>query len=167
MYIESVLGKPLINMKNIYVRFSANYLPLSWAIRARTWSKYSHVDFVLPEGKFLGAIPTGGVCVHEHKYPIEDYFKLEVTEEQFDLIMGNAWGQLGKPYDFMGIFGFALNRDWQEDDNWFCSEFLAGSIQPVIKLFNEEAYKIAPRDIAIHHLFIKVTKDEVIRAFYS
>lgn len=154
-------------MKYIVVRFSANHLPLSWAIRARTWSKYSHVDFVVEDGKYLGAIPFGGVCYHEHRYPTEDYFVLEVSEKQRLDIMDFAHSQVGKPYDFMGIFGFAINRKWQDDDKWFCSEYISGAIQPVIKLFNEEAFRISPRDVSIHHLFKKVTKDEAIRALYA
>lgn len=149
-------------MSQIIVRFSANHLPLSWAIRARTWSKYSHVDFVLPNGKFLGAIPVGGVCIHENHHSTEDYFKLDITTEQAEHIMTNAVAQIGKPYDFWGIFGFAFNRKWQEDDKWFCSEFAAACIQPVIPLFNEQACKISPRDLSINSLFKRIEKDELI-----
>jgi len=142
----------------LQVRFSANHLPFSWVIRARTWSKYSHIDFVLPNGKFMGAVPLGGVCIHEHRYPTEDYFEVDVTEEEATTILNFAYDQLGKPYDFMGIFGFATNRDWQEDDKWFCSEYVAGAIQKVVPLFNEETYKVSPRDLSINVLFKKVEK---------
>ena len=140
----------------IIVRFSANPLPLSWAIRFRTWSKYSHVDFVLDKNLYLGAIPIGGVCKHSHRYPVEGYFELDVTKEQYEKIMDNAHAQIGKPYDFKGLFGYAQERDWQEDDAWFCSEYVAGAIEPVIRLFNEDTFKISPRDLSIHGAFKKV-----------
>ena len=146
----------------IIVRFSANHLPLSWAIRFRTWSKYSHVDFVMPDGKLLGAIPNGGVCIHEHRQPVEDFFELEVTPEQYTQIMNNAMSQIGKPYDFAGLFGYAIERNWQDSTNWFCSEYIAGTIQPVIKLFNEEPFKISPRDLSIHAAFKKLLNYELI-----
>lgn len=140
----------------VVVRFSANPWPLSWAIRFRTWSKYSHVDFVVGDGHYLGALPFTGVCRHTHNYPTEDYFVLDVTPEQHKEIMDRALAQIGKPYDFKGLFGYAFKRNWQEDDSWFCSEYVSGVIQPTIKLFNEEPRKISPRDLSIHGAFRKV-----------
>lgn len=142
----------------LIIRFSSNFGLFSWAIRARTWSKYSHVDIVLDHKTYLGAIPSRGVCIHEEEYPLQDFFEVEVTPLQYDKILLNAVSQLGKPYDFAGIFGFAIDRDWQEDDKWFCSEFIAASIQPIVPLFNEEAFKISPRDLSIHTKFKKIEK---------
>ena len=34
-----------------------------------------------------------------------------------------ALTQLGKPYDRTALFGIYANRDWQEDDSWYCSEY--------------------------------------------
>lgn len=38
--------------------------------------------------------------------------------------------QEGKPYDFKGAFGLgiAADRDWQEDDCWFCFEIIAAML---------------------------------------
>jgi uncharacterized protein YycO len=138
------------------VRFSANNLPFSWAIRVRTWSPYSHVDFILPNGKYLGAVPFKGVVIHDHTYPVEAFFEVEVTEEQHEKILKYALDQVGKGYDYVGIFGYAIERNWQEDDKWFCSEFVAAAIQQVIPLFNEVPSKISPRDLAILSQFVKV-----------
>lgn len=146
-----------MNNTKIIIRFSSAHNPVSWAIRVRTWSRYSHVDFVLPGGLFLGAIPLKGVSIHTTRRPVEDYFELSVTPEQYRQIMDNAYSQMGKPYDYAGLFGFAVNRNWQDAFKWFCSEYIAGSINPVIKLFNELAYKISPRDLSIHHLLNKLT----------
>lgn len=35
--------------------------------------------------------------------------------------------QIGKPYDYVGAFGLALDpdRDWAKDDKWFCFELAA------------------------------------------
>lgn len=36
---------------------------------------------------------------------------------------------LGKPYDYTGILGLGINRDWQENDMWFCSEDVADTLK--------------------------------------
>lgn len=40
-----------------------------------------------------------------------------------------ARSQIGKPYDVFALAGMALWGDWQEDDRWYCSEYMAGAIQ--------------------------------------
>jgi hypothetical protein len=38
--------------------------------------------------------------------------------------------QEGKPYDWRAIFAFQFGeRDWQEDDSWFCSELVAAALR--------------------------------------
>lgn len=153
----------IVPSNKVIIRMSSNYLPFALAIKARTWSKFSHVDFVLPDGKFLGAIPLGGVCVHRHRYPIEEYFELDVSKAEAKEIWENAVKHIGKPYDFIGILGFATNRDWQEEDSWFCSEYVAGCVQPVKPMFNELPSRISPRDLAIHVLLKKIDIPEELK----
>lgn len=47
-----------------------------------------------------------------------------------DVEAGIKWldNQIGKPYDWKGAFGIALDpyREWREDDSWFCHELCAG-----------------------------------------
>lgn len=40
-----------------------------------------------------------------------------------------AKSKLGKPYDYTGILGLGVNRDWQENDRWFCSEDVADTLK--------------------------------------
>lgn len=55
-----------------------------------------------------------------------------------------------KPYDLSAIACFALHRDWQEQDSWFCSELVAGCLeQGGTKLF-KDAYRVTPQ-----HLWMK------------
>lgn len=41
-----------------------------------------------------------------------------------------ARSQVGKSYDFKGAFGIALapDRDWTQDDKWFCFELAAATL---------------------------------------
>jgi uncharacterized protein YycO len=36
--------------------------------------------------------------------------------------------QIGKPYDNTGAMGITVERDWQEDDAWFCFELVAAAL---------------------------------------
>lgn len=57
----------------------------------------------------------------------------DVTYSVPDAEAGLAWArsQVGKPYDFKGAFGMAIDpeRDWQEPDCWFCFELIASALQ--------------------------------------
>jgi len=111
----------------IKLRFSYSGTLFAKLICWRDWSDYSHVDFMLPDGRLLGAkgdgvkIRTAGNVVR--------YLELvvDVTPEQHKKIMDFALSQLGKPYDKAGILGFVFNRDWQDDSAWFCYELVAAS----------------------------------------
>lgn len=52
----------------------------------------------------------------------------DITYRVFDSESGLAWGrtQIGTPYDWPGALGLLEpDRNWQEDDAWFCFEFAA------------------------------------------
>lgn len=62
-----------------------------------------------------------------------------------DAEAGLVWAreQVGKLYDFSGAFGLSLkpDRDWQEDNRWFCHELCAATIQAAgRKLFTKCGY---------------------------
>lgn len=104
------------------------------------------MDFVLPDGKLLGAVGSGGVCVREDEgfAAVERY----VADAPFEVI-DVALSQVGKPYDWRGILGFALRRDWQETDAWFCSEFVAWCFEragyPLLRA--DRSWRVTPRDL--------------------
>ena len=78
----------------------------------------------MPDGRLLGALSDGV----KFRNPDSDKYlilEVEVTEEQYDKIHLTAIKQLNKSYDWLGVFGFAFNRDWEETDKWFCFELVA------------------------------------------
>ena len=103
----------------------------------------------LEDGTYIGAMPEIGVVIHKQPQPFEKFVELDLPS---DKIIDFAKSQIGKPYDFSGIFGFVTNRDWQEPDSWFCSELVAAAINTERRLFNTETSRITPRDISIHPL---------------
>ena len=57
-----------------------------------------------------------------------------------------ARSQVGKPYDWAGVFGcLAHDRDWQQDDAWFCSELAAATaLAGNTRLLNLNVSRIVP-----------------------
>lgn len=103
---------------------------------------YSHVDIVLPDETLLGARddvvggqPSG---VHIRPAGYETWERVarvhvECTEEQAAIAYAYAKAQLGKPYDSTAILAFIFNRDWKEEDSWFCSELAIATIRFLFK----------------------------------
>ncbi len=136
-------------------------------IQVGTWSWADHVDFVLPDGSLLGALALdpsgkftkdcfrkGGVQIHP-MMPIAHYSRVErYNIDAPSSVLDYALSQVGKPYDWKGIFAFVShNRDWQEDDAWFCSELVAFSFEQAgFPLVRDVAYRITPRDLLLSTL---------------
>lgn len=126
-------------MAKVVLRFVTTRSLFSWIVRQACWSKFSHVEFALADG-YLGAQGIGGVQLRPFDYeknPIETFRYVNVTDKEYDAIMRYARAQIGKPYDWSGIFGIATHRDWHRANSWFCSELVAACFDfanhPLIK----------------------------------
>jgi hypothetical protein len=101
--------------------------PIAGIIRACTWSEYSHVDIVDGD-HVIGAYPGRGV----ERVPLVQRLA-ECTRADFFVVpdldsskaIAEAVAQLTKPYDWAGVVGIGLHRDWQCANKWFCSELVA------------------------------------------
>lgn len=54
--------------------------------------------------------------------------------------------QLGKPYDKTAVIGMLLNRDWQQDTDWFCSELLLACLVKGGKVLTKSYHNMTPED---------------------
>lgn len=135
----------------ITVQFSTTKGIGSRVIRWVTWSPFSHVDLVLDDGRLLGATTHHGVAIRNAE-PTSACARFQVSAP-VDVIAA-AHSQIGRPYDWPGIFGYGFRRNWQEEDSWFCSELIAWAFQEVgfPLLRAERAYRITPRDLLISPL---------------
>lgn len=119
-------------------------------IRAFTWSEFSHVDVVMPNGKLLGARAKGGVSElnsdYEPKAKVAYYFIHGLTLTQEGLVYQFLQSQLGKPYDYGAVAGWLLHRDWQSPIKWYCSELVAAAfLYAGVPLLNlEKVNRIVP-----------------------
>lgn len=140
----------------ITLQFTTKPLPFAWLIRTATWSRISHVDFVLPDGRLLGARGSGGVAIREPgEYSHCERFHVEAPADVLKL----AASQIGKPYDWAGILGFATRQNWQSEDKWFCSELVAWAFQeagfPLLRA--ERASRITPRDLLLSNRLFRLS----------
>lgn len=141
----------------IELQFATESTLTSDFIRFWTWSRWSHVDLVTPGGKFLGARLNGGVQLRNPGYTkFSNKLQLYVScsKEVADRIWYYAHKQIGKPYDLTAIMGFAVRRDWANEEAWFCSEFVAFCFQaagiPLLRALHLN--RITPRDLSLSPL---------------
>lgn len=129
---------------------------MSRAIRWFTWSDFSHVDFVLPSGRLLGAHVSSGVQIREPGYAAFTRVERRVVRDASPIVLDWACRQLGKPYDMAAIFGLVTRRPWRQPDRWFCSELVARAFEvggrPVLL---GDAWRISPRDLMLSPLLEK------------
>lgn len=138
----------------IKLRFiTENNLP-SALIRYYSFSSWSHVDFVWPTGAYLGARLKGGVQIRPANYVTpakQAFFGIELGREKEREILGIAMAQIGKPYNWRGITGFALNEDWQGGKSWFCSQLVAHCFaaagEPLLRVSHTD--RVTPADLTM------------------
>ena len=98
----------------------------------------SHVDAVREDGMLLGArsdvcagVPAG-VQLRPPGY--KTFKRIEIIELPCSKqIEWRFWeflnAQIGKPYDKKAIVAFAIQRDWRNPDQWFCSELIVSGLE--------------------------------------
>jgi uncharacterized protein YycO len=139
----------------IILQFTARRKIGSWLIRQFTWSDYSHVDIVLPDGRLLGARLDGGVSI-QPPGSFEECVRFEVDAPN-DVIR-HVMSQIGKPYDYAAIFGIIFRRNWHNPKKWFCSELVAWAFEeaghPLLR--TENFNRVTPRDLLLSPLLKEV-----------
>jgi uncharacterized protein YycO len=138
---------------------------VSSIIKWISWGIYSHAAVRLPEenGRIYEAWEGVGVrkgkSISEGHTPNTrvDLFSMSVTTIQYIRIVSALESQVGKKYDFKGVFRFSpLLRlfvshtpSHAEQDKWFCSELAEWSFEEAGKpLLNVPPWRASPSDLA-------------------
>ncbi|SCU94337.1 conserved hypothetical protein [Cupriavidus necator] len=140
-----------MTMKTVRLFFSTTRWPLSAAIRAATWSRWSHVALVDGE-TVIEAVAVHGV----RRAPLAEAIARAASFAFVDLpardpaaVLAAGAAQINKPYDYTALIGLALRRDWQARDAWFCSELVAWSFeaagQPLLR--SEVVRRVTPQHL--------------------
>ena len=117
-------------------------------------SLWSHVEFILPDGTFLGARASGGIQIRAADYIKPNKIKrqreyaIPISEDSLESILSFGLSQIGKSYDFTDILGIAAHTSWHNSNEWICSEFVtACCLKGGLILLNVEpefVFKITP-----------------------
>ena len=99
------------------------------AIKWWTCSQIDHLAFVVDPNTVIDACPKGGVDFRPMtRYTSASWVvlrtKVALTDAQLEKMMAFAVSQRGKGYDWRGIAGFVINRDVNDREKWFCSEYV-------------------------------------------
>ena len=122
---------------------------------------FSHIDAVVPmdthgyrAGDLLGARFQGGVRVRPYDYLPQmraHHMEIPSSFEQSARFYDFLFAQIGKPYDWRAIAGFAIARDWRDLNAWFCSELFLAALEYSgrIPRLMAPATKYTPNDAAL------------------
>ena len=129
--------------------FTTDNRPGSWLIRKLTASRWHHVGVSFGETVFESRA-TGGVqktTLGEFKSRGQfSSYEVPVPDEKGSLDWLHT--QLGKPYDWSGVFGLALSRRWQKPERWYCSELAAAAAKAGgLDLVRRDITGVTPRDL--------------------
>lgn len=114
-------------MESVRVIFTRNWLPGSRLIRARTWSRWSHValidgDEVVEAAMFAGvrSTPLADLIAASSAYSIQH---LPVRDAA--TFIAAVRSQIGAGYDWPGALGIGLRLDLERSKWYSCAELLA------------------------------------------
>lgn len=128
---------------------------LSRYIRWRTWSDYSHAAYVFPDWSVVEAWRKGvthspNVLSYHHPETVVHLYMVDMTADQLWLVQDFLLSQVGKGYDWSGLFGFTVRAPFQSPERWFCSELIfAAFLHAGIKLLaNVDSWMVTPGMLA-------------------
>lgn len=125
--------------------------PLSWAIRAGCWSKWSHVGIIdgedVIEAVALKGVVRTKLADRQANDPRWQIVELPCSDPQ--AVIAAASSQIGKPYDYTAVLGLGLHRVWKDADSWFCSELVAWAFDYAsLPLFRAETlHRVTPQHL--------------------
>jgi uncharacterized protein YycO len=106
---------------------------ISRLIRWQTNGHYSHAAIQRPDGRIIEAWHKPAKVRLRSR--LDDWSNVEayevegMTMEQWDKALEWAEAQIGKKYDFGGVFRFLTRRRKDQDEKWFCSELVFHAVK--------------------------------------
>lgn len=130
-----------------------------WTSRLIEWRSAggpSHATTLVAPGWVIDARFKGGVQRRPVSYLAGDvrWLRVPATAAQVSAVLKALESQIGKPYDWRDILGFAIpqafTRNWKDQRAWICSELQAWAEEKagIIKT-SMSASRIAPNDVML------------------
>lgn len=135
---------------DMWLIFTRDHSIESLLVRVFCWSTWSHVGIIVGDD-VLQVLPGRGV----HLVPLREV-KAAATHwqigridcEREEEITRLALGEIGKRYDWLGVFGFLLRRRLERGSRWFCSELIAWAAEQAGEpIFRVKPWHVTPRDL--------------------
>lgn len=133
--------------------FARSHWPGSYLIRWLTFSQWSHVAVISPDGteaieatwpRVRRTTPAAIIAAHS----AHEWRQIDVPDEAAAWAFAEA--QIGKLYDLGGIVALPFQRrDWQSAWRWFCSELAAGVIHAGGLALFSDASRVTPEVICL------------------
>lgn len=130
--------------------YSRSRNPGSLLLRTALWSSWSHCGVLTEDGTVIEAAVWHGVIerpLSEHLHGKSQSAIKNVVVP--DAAAGVQWArlQIGKPYDWLGVIGLGLRREWERADDWFCSELCERAVlESGRRRFDRQERRITPQD---------------------
>ena len=99
-------------------------------IALRTWGPYSHVELMFSDGMCFSSSPRdGGTRFKKIQIDPVHWTALDFPTDKEDCIRKWCEKQVGKPYDWLGILGLAIDAPIIDDNKiWYCSKVCTAAI---------------------------------------
>jgi uncharacterized protein YycO len=134
----------------MYTIFCRRHNAGSFLLRTALWSSWSHCGIVTPHMTVIEAAAFHGVVERPYAQFIAGVSRYSVKTIALPddaRAIAFARAQVGKPYDWAGVIGLGLRREWDEPDAWFCSELIeASAVAGRRPRFVHQAKRVTPRD---------------------
>ena len=127
------------------------------AILLQTGGRFSHVEAVTPQGRYLGAHIGGGVLARPADYDKglwsrQLFVDLPADEEMTAKFHHYLNAVIGEPYDAAAILGFAFHVDIHSQHHTICSALQALALRGAgwfATPLAVPAHEISPRDLLL------------------
>jgi uncharacterized protein YycO len=142
-------------MGKVTLAFSRDHTISTALIRLQTWSAWSHVGIVIPseygsdwviEARLKSGVRR--ITLFQFMRDASEYALKDVEVPDPSAAYKFAYDQIGKPYDIWGVIGLGINREWDEDDKWWCSELTEACIKAGGRIrFSKDVRRLTPEHV--------------------
>ena len=139
---------------------------ISWVVKWQSRSIYSHAALLIP-GTLTCIESYPGVGVRHRDLTAEDLDRADIydvaglTPEGWQKAIEFAEKQMGKSYDWLGVFRFMDKVPARDNNRWFCSELVHKSIaEGGVRLLERiPSAEVSPMHLGISPLMLPYSEE--------
>jgi hypothetical protein len=107
-------------------------------------------------GEVIESTPRHGVRIRPYtpEDALAETYSPDVTPDEWHRAWNFALSQVGKKYDWLGIFRFLVRNKDQNPNRWFCSELIAAALPQLV--VRTQPYRVSPEGLRRSPLLISI-----------